>query len=108
MAMLAVDAHLYDAPRHDATRGRAARLDVTVEQVPPHVAVDLDTRDVGPTAGAVRPRDVSAVADLPAASRVERRAREGDCSGSGRHDLGVVNEEVGLLMTEGRSPSRTG
>ena len=93
MAMLAVDVHL----------DRAARLDITIEQVPPHVAIDLDAGDVDLTIrriGRIRPCDVATIADLPATAWVEGRPRQGDGSGPGRNDLGVVNEEVGLLVTE--------
>jgi hypothetical protein len=81
----------------DTQQHVAGRLRVTVEHVPPAVALDLDAGDRGAAAG---PLELADVAHLTSAARVERRSREHDRTGTGVDHRRVVDVEVGLLMTE--------
>ncbi len=80
----------------DTHRARRRGRDVG-EHVPPTTSVHLDMADRGLT---IRPLDPSGVTDLPAATRMERRAVQHNSAGSGVDDGRVVVVQVGLVVAE--------
>jgi hypothetical protein len=70
---------------------------VTLEQVPPAFAVDLDAGHCRQPAG---PLDLADVADLTTTARMERRSRQHDRTRPGVEHDRLVQIEIGLFMTE--------